>query len=114
MHPTRDRQADPLARLRFAIETMPGTRKYLFSPSTRLEVLSELYAAFWGPFHDMFLPNSTGQISGLLSDAQKAVYKLSEEDEPPIPGKPCGRIFKKGDSCYRCRCVNAHFDLELN
>ncbi|KAG8907469.1 hypothetical protein FRB99_004045 [Tulasnella sp. 403] len=101
MHSNRDRHADPLARLRFAIETMPGSRKYQFTPSTRLEVLHELYSAFWGPYMDLFLPQSYGALSGLLSEAQKAAYP--DHNEFPIPGKPCGRIFKKGDSCYRCR-----------
>ncbi|OBZ78671.1 hypothetical protein A0H81_00259 [Grifola frondosa] len=28
---------------------MPGSRKYIFTPATRAEILSELYDAFWGP-----------------------------------------------------------------
>ncbi|KIO33562.1 hypothetical protein M407DRAFT_231664 [Tulasnella calospora MUT 4182] len=103
IHSNRDRHNDPLARLRFAIETMPGSRKYQFTPSTRLEVLNELYSAFWGPYSDLFLPQSSGPLSGLLSEAQKAAYGYGTGDDTPIPGKPCGRIFKKGDSCYRCR-----------
>ncbi|KAG8919827.1 hypothetical protein FRC01_001076 [Tulasnella sp. 417] len=101
IHSNRDRHNDPLARLRFAIETMPGSRKYQFTPSTRLEVLNELYSAFWGPYSDLFLPQSSGPLSGLLSEAQKAASGYGTGDDTPIPGKPCGRIFKKGDSCYR-------------
>ncbi|KAG9039114.1 hypothetical protein FRB95_012825 [Tulasnella sp. JGI-2019a] len=82
---------------------MPGSRKYHFTRSTRLEVLQELYAAFWGPYQDLFLPQSSGPLTGLLSDAQKAAYPNADADEAPNPGKPCGRIFNKGDSCYRCR-----------
>lgn len=112
MHTPRDRQTDPLARLRFAIETMPGSRKYIFTPGTRKEVLQELYAAFWGPYQDLFLPPTIpGQskslmpssvFDGLLSEAQRTIHP-HPDDEPPNPGKPCGRIFNKGDSCYRCR-----------
>lgn len=102
MHSTRDRHTDPLARLRFAVETMPGSRKYQFTRSTRLEVLQELYSAFWGPYQDLFLPPSHGPLAGLLSDAQKE-SSSGEVDDAPNPGKPCGRIFNKGDSCYRCR-----------
>ncbi|KAF8879924.1 hypothetical protein BD779DRAFT_1550399 [Infundibulicybe gibba] len=46
----RDRTSDPLSHLRFALETMPGSRKYVFTPATRAEILSELYEAFWGPY----------------------------------------------------------------
>lgn len=101
IHSNRDRLSDPLSRLRFAIETMPGSRKYQFTASTRLEVLNELYSAFWGPYSDLFLPQSSGPLSGLLSEAQKVHY--AQVNEAPIPGKPCGRIIQKGDSCYRCR-----------
>jgi len=103
MHSNRDRHTDPLARLRFAIETMPGSRKYQFTPSTRNEVLAELYAAFWGHYSHLFLPQSSGSFVGLLSEAQKDAFAKSEVEDPTVPGIPCGRIFKKGDSCYRCR-----------
>ena len=36
----RDRPSDPFSRLRFALETMPGSRKYVFTPATRAEILS--------------------------------------------------------------------------
>ncbi|KAG8874612.1 hypothetical protein FRB97_005779 [Tulasnella sp. 331] len=75
---------------------MPGSRKYHFTRSTRLEVLQELYAAFWGPYQDLFLPQSSGPLTGLLSEAQKAAYPKADADEAPNPGKPCGRIFNKG------------------
>ncbi|KAG8936929.1 hypothetical protein FRC02_010019 [Tulasnella sp. 418] len=100
IHPNRERHTDPLARLRFAIETMATSRKYQFTQSTRAEVLTELYSALWGPYSNLFLPPSHGPLSGLLSEAQRTVYPTSDT---PQPGRTCGRIFKKGDSCYRCR-----------
>ncbi|KAG5634486.1 hypothetical protein H0H81_001778 [Sphagnurus paluster] len=45
----RDRTSDPLQHLRFALETMPGSRKYVFTPATRAEILSEL--CFHGTNH---------------------------------------------------------------
>lgn len=93
---------DPLARLRFAIETMPGSRKYLFTPSTRIEVLNELYTSLWGghgsEFSEAYFGVPVGKrMDGLLSEVQ------GPAPETIVPGRPCGRIFKKGDSCYRCR-----------
>ncbi|OSX68023.1 hypothetical protein POSPLADRAFT_1129207 [Postia placenta MAD-698-R-SB12] len=67
----RDRTSDPLSRLRFALETMPGSRKYVFTPTTRAEILSELYDAFWGPYAHLFLPNSNSSLPlhAMLSEA---------------------------------------------
>lgn len=58
----RDRPTDPVARLRSNLETMPGSRKYVFRPETRAEILSELYDAFWGPYAHLFLPNSNSSL----------------------------------------------------
>ncbi|KAI0782190.1 hypothetical protein C8Q75DRAFT_727881 [Abortiporus biennis] len=102
MHP-RDRADSPLARLRFALDTMPGSRKYVFTPATRAEILSELYDAFWGPYSHMFLPNSNSSLPlhCTLSDVQE---RASTSKEPlTTPGRPCGHIFKKGESCFRCK-----------
>ncbi|KZT09063.1 uncharacterized protein LAESUDRAFT_723368 [Laetiporus sulphureus 93-53] len=102
MHP-RDRSTDPLSRLRFALETMPGSRKYVFTPATRAEILSELYDAFWGPYAHLFLPNSNSSLPlhAMLSEVQNSA--TSQKDPPVIPGRPCGHIFKRGEACFRCK-----------
>ncbi|KAI0802993.1 hypothetical protein BC629DRAFT_1490697 [Irpex lacteus] len=104
MHP-RDRPAaqDPLARLRFALDTMPGSRKYVFTPATRAEILSELYDSFWGQYAHLFLPNSNSSLPmhALLSEVQARVG--SSKETPVVPGRPCGHLFKKGEACFRCK-----------
>ena len=99
----RDRQTDPLSRLRFTLETMPGSRKYLFTPATRAEILAELYDAFWGSYAHLFLPNSNSSLPlhATLSEVQASIGMLKEPQV--IPGRPCGHIFKKGESCFRCK-----------
>ncbi|CCL98937.1 uncharacterized protein FIBRA_00944 [Fibroporia radiculosa] len=82
---------------------MPGSRKYVFTPATRAEILSELYDAFWGPYAHLFLPgqNSSLPLHATLSEVQTAT---TPQKEPPlIPGRPCGHIFKKGEACFRCK-----------
>ena len=102
---SRDRGAgpNPLARLRFALDTMPGSRKYVFTPSTRAEILAELYDSFWGSYAHLFLPNSNSSLplNVTLSEVQN---RASHGKEPaPTPGRPCGTIFKKGEACFRCK-----------
>ncbi|KAI0638910.1 hypothetical protein C8Q77DRAFT_1078285 [Trametes polyzona] len=99
----RERLTDPLSRLRFTLETMPGSRKYNFTPATRAEILAELYDAFWGPYAHLFLPNSNSSLPlhATLSEVQAAAG-LSK-DPQVVPGRPCGHIFKKGESCFRCK-----------
>jgi E3 ubiquitin-protein ligase UBR1 len=102
----RDRTSDPLSRLRFALETMPGSRKYVFTPATRAEILSELYDAFWGPYAHLFLPNSNSSLPlhSTLSEVQARLgFSGAGEPDPIVPGRPCGNIFVKGESCFRCK-----------
>jgi len=102
----RERTSDPLSHLRFALETMPGSRKYVFTPATRAEILSELYDAFWGPYAHLFLPNSNSSLPfhATLSEVQASLgFAGAGRGEYIIPGRSCGRIFKKGESCYRCK-----------
>ncbi|KAL1952373.1 hypothetical protein VTO73DRAFT_1522 [Trametes versicolor] len=82
---------------------MPGSRKYNFTPATRAEILAELYDAFWGPYAHLFLPNSNSSLPlhATLSEVQAAAG-LSK-DPQVVPGRPCGHIFKKGESCFRCK-----------
>ncbi|CAE6372048.1 unnamed protein product [Rhizoctonia solani] len=96
------RPNDPLARLRFALETMPGSRKHVFSNGTRADVLKELYDAMWGNYSHLFV--TWGASLGpdvLLGDAQRE--NIPGVDDLPIPGRGCGHIFKRGESCFRCR-----------
>lgn len=102
----RDRTSDPLSHLRFALETMPGSRKYVFTPATRAEILSELYDAFWGSYAHLFLPNSNSslQMHATLSEVQALLgFSGAGVEDPVIPGRQCGHIFKKGESCFRCK-----------
>ena len=42
----------------------------------------------------------------LLSDVQiRLGYMGAGAEQPIIPGRTCGHIFVKGESCYRCKCV---------
>ncbi|EIN13143.1 hypothetical protein PUNSTDRAFT_56352 [Punctularia strigosozonata HHB-11173 SS5] len=96
----------PLDALRFAMETMPGARKHFFLPSTRAEILAALYDALWGPYAHLFLPNSNSSLPmhALLSDVQaKLRFGGAGDGEAAVPGRPCGHIFKKGQSCFRCK-----------
>ena len=102
----RDRPPDPVSRLRATLESMPSTRKYVFTPSTRAEILSELYDAFWGPYSHLFLPNSNSSLPlhATLADVQTRLnFAGAALNDPPVPGRPCGYIFKKGESCFRCK-----------
>ncbi|KAI0063243.1 hypothetical protein BV25DRAFT_1824839 [Artomyces pyxidatus] len=101
-----NRTPDPGSRLRSALETMPGARKYSFTAATRAEILSELYDAFWGPYAHLFLPlsNSSLPLHATLSEVQTRLnFAGAAGEEPPAPGKSCGYIFKKGESCFRCK-----------
>ena len=105
---TRDRGTsshNTLGRLRFALDTMPGSRKYVFTPSTRAEILAELYESFWGSYAHLFLPNSNSSLplNATLSEVQARAG--SSKEFPVTPGRPCGHIFKKGESCFRCKYV---------
>ncbi|KIY52668.1 hypothetical protein FISHEDRAFT_34734 [Fistulina hepatica ATCC 64428] len=76
---------DPLAHLRFALETMPGSRKYVFTPATRDDIVSALDISFWGQY-------------GALKDTD-----TNPDLDPPVPGRACAHIFRKGETCFRCR-----------
>lgn len=104
----RDRPSDPLSRLRYSLETMPSSRKYIFSIATRAEVLSELYDAFWGPYSHLFLPLSNPSLPkhATLSNVQADLgFAGAGSEDPIVPGRPCGHIFSKGESCFRCKSV---------
>ncbi|KAF7365509.1 E3 ubiquitin-protein ligase [Mycena venus] len=103
---SRDRPPESISHLRFFLETMPGSRKYVFDAETRAEVLSELYDAFWGPHINLFLPpaQTTMPPHMLLSEIQaELAYHGAGKDEPIVPGRPCSHVFKKGESCFRCK-----------
>ncbi|KAJ7366463.1 hypothetical protein DFH08DRAFT_167979 [Mycena albidolilacea] len=103
---SRDRPPESISHLRFFLETMPGTKKYVFNSDTRAEVLSELYDAFWGPHINLFLPPAQVAMPAhmLLSEIQAELgYQGAGKDEPIVPGRPCSHVFKKGESCFRCK-----------
>lgn len=103
----RDRSSDPISHLRFVLETMPGSRKYEFEPSARSDILYQLYDSLWGPYSALFLPEALdGALppGALLSEAQIALSFLGAgKSEMVVPGRPCGHIFRKGESCFRCK-----------
>lgn len=89
---------------------MPASRKYTFNSTTRAEVLLELYDAFWGSQAHLFLPptHSSVPMHSMLSETQAELgFQGAGKDDPIIPGRPCSHIFKKGESCFRCKCVSA-------
>ncbi|TFK38761.1 hypothetical protein BDQ12DRAFT_99504 [Crucibulum laeve] len=97
---------DPLSDLRFALEIMPGSRKYVFTPAARAEILSKLYASFMGPYAHLFLPPLASQVPPhtFLSDFQASnSFSGAGKEDPIIPGRPCSHIFKRGESCFRCK-----------
>lgn len=111
---SRDRPTDSVAHLQKSFETMPANRKYAFRPETRAEILSELYAAFWGPYAHLFLPNSNSSLPlhKTLSEVQTlSKFAGAGADDIPVPGRHCGHIFRKGECCFRCKYVFSHHVL---
>ena len=106
-------RTDLLSDLRFSLEIMPGSRKYVFTPTARAEILTKLYVSFMGQYPHLFLPSAVRQvpIHYLLSEYQVSVsYSGAGKEDPLTLGRPCSHIFKKGESCYRCKCVEfLHF-----
>ena len=97
---------DFLTDLRFSLEIMPGSRKYVFTPAARAEIISKLYTAFMGQYPHFFLPSGVSQVpaQSLLSEHQISVgFGGAGKEDPLVPGRPCSHIFKKGESCYRCK-----------
>ncbi|KDR68822.1 hypothetical protein GALMADRAFT_1032198 [Galerina marginata CBS 339.88] len=98
--------SDLLSDLRFSLEIMPGSRKYVFTPAARAEIINKLYIAFMGQYPHLFLPSGVTQVPQhvLLSEYQSSVaFAGAGKEDPMVPGRPCSHIFKKGESCYRCK-----------
>ncbi len=105
---SRERSVDGLARLRYALETMPNSRKSQFNSAARSTILTELYDAFWGSHAHLFLPSAAAlgsPLQNLLSEVQKKAGfgGNGRDNDPVVPGRVCGRVFQKGESCYRCK-----------
>ncbi|EAU93649.2 hypothetical protein CC1G_02879 [Coprinopsis cinerea okayama7 len=106
---SQDPRGDPLSDLRFSLEIMPGSRKYVFTPAARAEILTKLYASLMGSGGNQkyFLPKGVNNVPQhqLLSEYQASVgfSGAGKDDDQIVPGRPCGHIFKKGESCYRCK-----------
>lgn len=102
----RDRTTDGITRLRFTLETLPGAKKYVFSPSVKSDILTELYDTFWGQHATLLMPHGVTKMPPgiLLSDLQiQYRYNGAGGEQPITPGRTCGHIFVKGESCYRCK-----------
>jgi hypothetical protein len=57
-----------------------------------------------GAHGHLFLSPGAHSGASLLADLQKAArFHGAGEDEPPLPGRPCGHIFSKGENCFRCK-----------
>jgi E3 ubiquitin-protein ligase UBR1 len=96
--------SDPLAPLRYTLETLPGTRAHVFTPAVRAQLLSELYSALWGPYAQLFTPGGVIPPGALLAEHQiRTRFYGAGMVEEPIPGRACGHIFAKGESCFRCK-----------
>jgi E3 ubiquitin-protein ligase UBR1 len=96
---SRERTVDSLSRLRLALENVANSKK----PHTRLDIFTLLYDALWGSYVDYFLPVAVSTLP-IKSLAEMQAKSLSV-NEPPVPGRPCGHIFQKGECCYRCKCA---------
>ena len=110
----QNRTTDGLTRLRFTLETLPSSKKYIFEPAIRSEILSELYDTFWGPHGSYFLPNAISYlpVHYLLSEVQTRYgFHGAGSDPPIVPGRSCGHIFTKGESCYRCKLEIHSFEF---
>ena len=102
----QNRTTDGLTRLRFTLETLPGSKKCIFTPGTRMEILSELYETFWGQNGSYFLPSAiqNAPVQQLLSELQvRYSFHGAGGEMPIVPGRSCGHIFAKGEACYRCK-----------
>ena len=89
---------------------MPGSRKYVFTPAARAEILTKLYASLMGSTNQrFFLPQGVTNVPNgqLLSEYQASVgfSGAGKDDNVPVEGRTCSHIFKKGESCYRCKCA---------
>lgn len=104
---SRERTADPLARVRFALETVATSKK----PHTRADIFPVLYDALWAPYASSFIPGAVNTPPMLLSLSE--MQPKSPLSEPPIPGRPCGHIFQKGECCYRCKYAAYFLDCTI-
>jgi E3 ubiquitin-protein ligase UBR1 len=112
-------QPDQLSELRFALEVMPGSRKFVFTPGARAEILAKLYSSFLGNYPQLFVSDSVGRVPQqlLLSEYQASAPSSpgvgaglgpgtgKEIEDPVVAGRPCTHIFKKGECCFRCKFV---------
>ncbi|KAJ7073950.1 hypothetical protein C8F01DRAFT_1242237 [Mycena amicta] len=100
---SRPPEPPALAQLRELLDNLPAARQYNFTADVRAEILVALYDAFWAGHADLFLPpgNTVVPIHRLLSECQ-AEMGMAREDQV-VPGRPCSHVFKKGESCYRCK-----------
>ncbi|KAF7295603.1 E3 ubiquitin-protein ligase [Mycena indigotica] len=100
---SRPPEPPALAQLRELLETLPVGRQYNFTADVRAEILVALYDAFWGGHAELFLPpgNTVVPIHRLLSECQTETGMVRED--VVVPGRPCTHVFKKGESCYRCK-----------
>lgn len=99
-------QPDQLSDLRFALEVMPGSRKYVFTPGARAEILTKLYSSFLGNYPQLFLEDGAGKVPQHMLLSEHQISTSSRNDSSLVPGRPCTHIFKKGECCFRCKCVD--------
>jgi len=100
-----DPSSDPLSRLRFTLETMPGSREYEFTPPTT-GIITELYEAFWGTHASHFVRNPSADLplhASLHEVQQRQGFGDAGKERKPIPGRACGNVFRKGECGFQCR-----------
>jgi E3 ubiquitin-protein ligase UBR1 len=88
----------------------------VFTPAARAEILTKLYAALMGPNQKYFLPQGvnhvpTGQLLGEYQASVGFPGPGKEDGSGPVEGRACSHIFRKGESCYRCKCANLFYGL---
>jgi E3 ubiquitin-protein ligase UBR1 len=113
----RTTSADPTHALRYALETLPTARANVYTPGARATLLAELYHALWAGRPDLFLPGVVAATpfapapavavlpaGALLAETQTRLkFYGAGAPEPAMAGRPCGHIFAKGESCFRCK-----------
>ena len=103
---SQDPRSDPLSDLRFSLEIIPGSMKFVFNASARTEILAKLNASLIGTNQKHFLPKGVNNIpqGQLLSEYQASVsFGGAGKDGGPVKGRSCSHIFRKGETCYRCK-----------
>lgn len=91
------------------LEAMPGQKNNSFSDLVAREALGAMYSALFGSEKEQF-PGSNTVLRHAQAYPDAKHQFLTEIQESILPKEPgerravaCGRIFKKGECCFRCK-----------